>query len=142
MGGTGDIESVGWNIGASVAAQGFSMTGQYYDGEAIGPILFADGGGFGFNCNDSGCKEGDNDGYYVQAAYTFNGTTKIGGGYGESTQDRDDMYDILHIDRELWTVGVYHDVNSWLKVVAEYSNFDPGPGAEQDTFSIGGFLLW
>ena len=26
-GGMGDIETVGWNIGASVAAQGFSMTG-------------------------------------------------------------------------------------------------------------------
>ena len=37
---TGDVESVGWNIGAQVAAQGFSMTGQYYDGEALGTLLF------------------------------------------------------------------------------------------------------
>ena len=140
MGGTGDIESVGWNIGAQVAAQGFSMTGQYYDGEALGAVLFNPGGGQGFNCNDTVCKEADNDGYYVQAAYTFNGATKIGGGYGESTQDGDD-YGNLDMDREMWTVGVYHDVNSWLKVIAEYSNFETG-GAEQDTFSVGGFLLW
>ena len=51
------------------------------------------------------------------------------------------MYGIGKTERELWTVGVYHDVNSWLKVVAEYSNFDAGAG-ETDTFSLGGFLLW
>lgn len=141
LGGTGDVESVGWNIGAQVAAQGFSMTGQYYDGEALGSVLFNLGGGDGFNCNATDCQEADNDGYYVQAAYTFNGATKIGGGYGESKQDADAMYNIAAADRELWTVGVYHDVNSWLKVVAEYSNFDAGAG-DTDTFSLGGFLLW
>ncbi|MDE0510728.1 MAG: porin [Gammaproteobacteria bacterium] len=143
-GGTGDIETVGWNIGASVAAQGFSMTGQYYDGEALGVILFSSGGGFGFNCSAMGCNEADNDGFYVQAAYTFNGTTKIGGGYGESSQDADMMYDISGFESDLWTIGVYHDVTSWLKVVAEYGNYshDILGHDDVDTFSIGGFLLW
>lgn len=137
----GDVESVGWNIGATVSAQGFSMTGSYYDGEALGSVLFALGGGDAFGCSEMGCNEADNDGFYVQSSYTFNGTTKIGGGYGESTQDEDAMYGIAAADRELWTVGVYHDVNSWLKVIAEYSNFDAGAGST-DTFSLGGFLLW
>ena len=139
-GGTGDIESVGWNVGATVNASGFSVTGSYYNGEALGSVLFALGGD-GFNCNSTGCKEADNDGFYVQSSYTFNGTTKIGGGYGESRQDADAMFGIGKSERELWTVGVYHDVNSWLKVIAEYSNFDAGAG-ETDTFSLGGFLLW
>ena len=137
----GDVESVGWNVGATVNASGFSVTGSYYNGEALGSVLFALGGGDAFNCNDMGCNEADNDGFYVQSSYTFNGTTKIGGGYGESRQDADMMYDIGKVERELWTVGVYHDVNSWLKVIAEYSNFDSGAG-ETDTFSLGGFLLW
>lgn len=143
-GGTGDVESVGWNIGASVAAEGFSMTGQYYDGEALGVILFSSGGGFGFNCSAMGCNEADNDGFYFQAAYTFNGTTKIGGGYGESRQDGDAMYGIPKWESDLWTVGVYHDVTSWLKVVAEYGNYshDILGHDDVDTFSIGGFLLW
>ena len=142
MGGTGDVESVGWNIGASIAAQGFSMTGQYYDGEALGVILFSSGGGFGFNCDAMGCSEADNDGFYVQASYTFNGTTKIGGGYGESNQDANSMNPGWESD--LWTVGVYHDVTSWLKVVAEYGNYshDILGHDDVDTFSIGGFLLW
>ena len=140
-GGTGDVESVGWNVGATVNASGFSVTGSYYDGEALGSVLFALGGGDAFDCNNTGCNEADNDGFYVQSSYTFNGTTKIGGGYGESRQDADLTYGIGKVERELWTVGVYHDVNSWLKVIAEYSNFDAGAG-DTDTFSIGGFLLW
>lgn len=137
----GDVESVGWNVGATVSASGFSMTGSYYDGEALGSVLFALGGGDAFGCTEMGCNEADNDGFYFQGSYTFNGTTKIGGGYGESTQSADAMYGIGETERELWTVGVYHDVNSWLKVIAEYSNFDAGAG-DTDTFSLGGFLLW
>ena len=146
--GQGDVETVGWNIGAEVSAQGFSMTGQYYDGEALGTLLFNPGpslGNEGFNCVDSrGCNEADNDGFYVQASYTFNGTTKIGGGYGESNQDADAAYGIPSSQGELWTVGVYHDVNSWLKVVAEYGNYENTLVGQKDvdTFSIGGFLLW
>ena len=146
--GHGDVETVGWNIGAQVAAQGFSMTGQYYDGEALGTLLFNPGPSLaneGFGCVDGvGCNEADNDGFYVQAAYTFNGTTKIGGGYGESTQDANMAYGIPKSQGELWTVGVYHDVNSWLKVIAEYGNYENSllGQKEVDTFSIGGFLLW
>ena len=140
----GDVESVGWNIGAEVSAQGFSVTGQYYDGEALDTLLFNTGALGGFGCIQSGCKEADNDGFYVQASYTFNGTTKVGGGYGESKQDADMMYGISELQGDLWTIGVYHDVNSWLKVIAEYGNYsnDTLGQDDVDTFSIGGFLLW
>ena len=140
----GDVESVGWNVGAQVSAQGFSVTGQYYSGEALDTLLFNTGVLGGFGCNANGCKEADNDGFYVQASYTFNGTTKIGGGYGESKQDGDATYGISELQGDLWTVGVYHDVNSWLKVIAEYGNYsnDTLGQDDVDTFSIGGFLLW
>ena len=143
-GGTGDVETVGWNIGAEVTASGFNVGGQYYDGEALGVLVFSSGAGFGFNCNAMVCKEAKNDGFYVQAGYTFNGATKIGGGYGESRQDADMMYGIAKQEGTLWTVGVYHDVNSWLKVIAEYGNYDHTilNQKDVDTFSIGGFLLW
>jgi len=43
-------------------------------------------------------------------------------------------------------VGVYHDITSWLKVVAEYSNvqdeFHGGEEQESDVFSVGGFFFW
>lgn len=44
------------------------------------------------------------------------------------------------------TVGVYHDVTSWFKVVAEYSRVEnewhDGASVEADVFSAGGFFLW
>lgn len=143
-GGTGDVESVGWNIGAEVTASGFNVGGHYYDGDALDTLLFNTGGLGGFGCNATACKEADNDGFYIQAGYTFNGTTKIGGGYGESRQDANSDYGIGRIQTELWTVGVYHDVNSWLKVIAEYGNYESNllNQKDVDTFSIGGFLLW
>ena len=56
----------------------------------------------------------------------------------------DPMYGIAEVQGDLWTLGVYHDVNSWLKVVAEYGNYsnDTLGQDDVDTFSIGGFLLW
>ena len=150
MGGTGDVESVGWNVGAEVTANGFNVGGSYYSGDALGPLLFtrgtnADGTvGLGYGCSASTCDEADNDGFYIQAGYTFNGTTKVGGGYGESRQDGDSAFNIFDVESELWTIGVYHNVNSWLKVIAEYGNYESTLlGFEDvDTFSIGGFLLW
>ena len=143
-GGTGDVESVGWNIGAEVTASGFNVGGHYYDGDALDTLLFNTGALGGFGCNATACKEADNDGFYIQAGYTFNGTTKIGGGYGESRQDANATYNIGEVQTELWTVGVYHDVNSWLKVIAEYGNYESSllNQKDVDTFSIGGFLLW
>lgn len=143
-GGTGDVESVGWNIGAEVTASGFNVGGHYYDGDALDTLLFNTGTLGGFGCNATACKEANNDGFYIQAGYTFNGTTKIGGGYGESRQDANATYNIGRVQSELWTVGVYHDVNSWLKVIAEYGNYENNLLGQKDvdTFSIGGFLLW
>lgn len=144
QGGTGDVESVGWNIGAEVTASGFNVGGHYYDGDALDTLLFNTGALGGFGCNATACKEADNDGFYIQAGYTFNGTTKVGGGYGESRQDANATYGISRVQTELWTVGVYHDVNSWLKVIAEYGNYESTllNQKDVDTFSIGGFLLW
>src|SRR5690606_20151374 len=34
LGGTGDVDSFGWNIGVDVKFGGFNVVGSYYDGEA------------------------------------------------------------------------------------------------------------
>lgn len=114
-----DVESMGYNVGLDVSFQGFNVVGSYYGGEALGSQLFNTGiGGDGFSCGvingTPGCEEADNDGYYIQGSYTFNGATKIGVSYGESTQDATTL--TPRVDNTLLTVGVYHDVNSWLKV--------------------------
>ena len=42
------------------------------------------------------------------------------------------------------TLGVYHDVNANLKLVAEYSKVedDAANGLDQDIFSLGGFVFF
>jgi len=141
--GVDDVELFGYNVGIDVNMGGFNLMGSYYDGEALGSIFINDLGNFG--CTATTCAEADNDGYIIQGAYTFNGTTKVGVSYGESTQGGNAAFGISGYENELWSVGVYHDVNSWLKVVAEYNQQDssfPGLGHEADSFSIGGFILW
>ena len=136
----GDVTSVGMNIGAKVTAGGLSLVGSWFDGEAIGTIRTLDSfSGNAFTCSGANCTEADNDGYYIQAMYNMNGATNVGLSYGESNQDVDSAGNTLD-SNELTTVGVYHDVNSWLKLVAEY-NMQSG-AQENDHLSLGGFIFW
>ena len=141
-GATGDIESFGWNIGADIKFGGFNVVGSYYDGQALGALLFALGGGDAWACSVTNCDEADNDGGYIQGSYTFNGKTKVGISWGYSSQD-DNLAGAPDVDNELWTVGVYHDVNSWLKVIAEYNDHKSDFLANKaQSFSVGAFILW
>jgi hypothetical protein len=146
-GGYDDITSWGINLGLDIWFGGFNIAGSWYTGEAIGMVFFNETSGSGFACGGGSCHEADNDGFYVQGGYKFNGKTLVGASYGESNQDSDTFN--TSEENEMWTVGVYHDVNSWLKLVAEYSNQEStgtngllsGLG-EADVFSVGGFILW
>ena len=136
----GDVTSVGMNLGAKVSAGALSLVGSWFDGEAIGTIRTLDSfSGNAFTCAGTTCTEADNDGYYIQAMYNMNGKTNIGLSYGESSQDADAAGNTAD-SNELTTVGVYHDVNSWLKLVAEY-NMQSG-AQENDHLSLGGFIFW
>jgi hypothetical protein len=153
-GGNSDVDSTGYNVGVDVAFGGFDVVGSYYGGKALGTWLFNLGGGDGTLCGTVACKEADNEGYYVQGSYTFNGKTKLGVSYGVSRQDAIKAPKVLALGapvgsgigrkNSLLTVGVYHDVTSWLKVVAEYNTYRANQvfGFKADGFSVGGFLLW
>jgi len=141
----GDVTSVGLNFGTKVSAGGLSLVGSFFTGEAIGTVRtltsFNDGAGTqnAFICTGTSCTEADNDGYYIQAMYNLNGATNLGISYGESNQDADAAGNGAD-SNELTTIGVYHDVNSWLKVVGEY-NIQNGHQS-QDHLSLGGFIFW
>jgi hypothetical protein len=136
----GDVTSIGVNFGAKVSAGGLSIVGSFFDGEAIGTVRTLDSiGGNAFTCAGTACTEADNDGYYIQAMYNFNGSTNVGASYGESNQDADAAGNFAE-SNELTTIGVYHDVNSWLKLVAEY-NMQSG-FQNNDHLSLGGFIFW
>jgi hypothetical protein len=159
----GEATVHGWGVGAEGKYAGFSLTGYYYGGQGLGRSLQFHGG---TACDALGqtCEEADNDGYYVQGMYTFNGKTKLGMSYGQSTEDAFGLRTIAEgnganermsrdVELDMWTIGVYHDMSSWLKLVAEYSHqkndfgenkFTGSSGAatEADIFSVGTFFFW
>lgn len=154
-GATQDVTVTGFGAGADLKLGPWNVLGYYYTGEGLGRSLQFVGG---TRCNAGGttCQEADADGYYVQGSYTFNGKTKVAGSYGESTEDGFDanvnagLGGTPDADLSMWTVGVYHDVNSWMRLIAEYSNAEnefeggglPDATSESDTFSLGTFLFW
>ena len=84
--------------------------------------------------------------YNVAGTSTFNGKTKVGLSYGETTQDATAalaaaVTTAAAQSNELTTIGVYHDVNSWLKVVAEY-NDQSGQFGKISNLAVGGFIFW
>ncbi len=175
QGASDDVTVNGWGAGAELKFGGAALTGYYYDGAGLGRSLQFVGGTL---CNGfvaagvvdanahivgSSCEATNNDGFYVQGTYTFSGKTKVGASYGESTEDAysdnviraSGLSELQARDAELsmWTIGVYHDVNSWLKLIAEYSassndfgqnvlTLDGGAETNSDTFSIGSFFFW
>ena len=141
---TGEVSTTGINVGLKVAAGGVGLVGSWYSGEALGTARQVDTNSY--TCNATACTEADADGYYMQATYNISPATKIGLSYGESTQDATAALAVqvttaAALSNELTTIGVYHDVNSWLKVVAEY-NDQSGQFGKISNLAVGGFIFW
>ena len=132
----------GVDIGATVAAAGFGLTGYYYNGEGMGTTTF------GSNAvNASGVKR-DTDGGYLQATYTLPTKTKVGIAYGVSTLDKAGTEDGAGLvkDNERITVGIYHPLTKHLNLVAEFNNIESkshnGLKNENNSGSLGAILFF
>jgi hypothetical protein len=106
-------------VGGTLSASGFELMAQYSDSEA-------------------GSTEWDQ--YIVQAGYRFGGSTLVSANYAELEDKNAATDDTI----EKWTVGVYHDVNSNLKLVAEYTQVedDDDDAYDQEIFGLGGFIFF
>jgi len=124
------------DIGATISANGFGLTGYYYNGKGAGTTLF---GAYGA----SGTNKRDSDGGYIQATYILPTKTKIGLAYGISNLDQaaGESNSSLVKSNERYTVGVYHPLTKHLNLVAEYNNVQSeshGNGKqESQTYSLG-----
>ena len=142
---TGDVTTQAINLGINANMGPMGFVASFYDGEALGAVRVADTNSY--TCTATACTEADADGHYIQGTYTMGGKTKIGLSYGESNQDRNDAGVVAPVNNaaersnELVTIGVYHDVNSWLKVVAEY-NDQSGQFGKITNYAVGGFIFW
>jgi hypothetical protein len=113
-------------VGGTLKVAGFEAMAQYSDASD----------------KDNGAVETEWNQYLVQAGYRFAGTTLVSAQYAELTDDTTGVGANDSIDK--WTVGVYHDVNANLKLVAEYTAVedDNSAAVDQDIFALGGFVFF
>jgi predicted porin len=128
-----------WTVGGTLTVGGFEFMAQYSDAEDT--IVEADG----VTLNEAEWSQ-----YVVQAGYRVGGTTLVSVNYSELEDDssaalRTARYGNASDDTiERVTVGIYHDVNANLKLVAEYTSVedDVDTGLDVDIFSLGGFIFF
>jgi len=114
-----------WTVGGTLAVAGFEAMAQYSDAE-----------------DEDAASETEWSQYLVQAGYRFAGTTLVSAQYAELTDDSKGVGSDDSIEK--WTVGIYHDVNSNLKLVAEYTAVedDNSDLVDQQIYSLGGFVFF
>jgi len=109
------------DVGATVSAAGFGLTGYYAKGKGMGTTLqLRDGFDTTGNARDS--RD-----YYVQATYTIpNVATKLGVSFGESKLEGNGAADTglggSDYKNKMTTVGAYHPLTKHVNLVAEYSD--------------------
>lgn len=126
-----------WTVGGTLKVSGFEFMAQYSDSEnAYSPTL-----------------EAEWEQFVVQAGYRFAGTTLVSVNYSE-LEDKEAANSaaaggltpasLSDDTAERITFGVYHDVTSNLKLVAEYTKVehDDDELLDQDIFALGGFVTW
>jgi predicted porin len=116
-----------WTVGGTLTVGGFEFMAQYSDSEGA----------------SDAATELEWDQYIVQAGYRFGGTTLVSANYSE-LEDKSPGKDPNNEDAERITLGIYHDVNSNLKLVAEYTKVenDNEDLLDQDIIAIGGFVFF
>jgi hypothetical protein len=135
-----------WTVGGTLKIAGFEFMAQYSDSEdgTAGSAATFDTSTGAFVAVPAVASEKlEWDQYVIQAGYRFGGTTLVSANYSELEDKSSSAVDGAD-ESERITVGVYHDVNSNLKLVAEYTKVenDDSDVLDQDIFAIGGFMFF
>jgi predicted porin len=118
----GSVEGIAY--GARIAMAGFQFTASAFDQEGISSVL----------ADATVASNVDSDGYLLQASYSANGH-RIVLSHGETEVNGADS-------QEMDSIAYFYDVNSNLKLIAEYDMAETGAGNETDQFAIGAALSW
>jgi len=130
------------DIGGTINANGFGLTGYYYTGSGAGRTAL------GLDGFTAAGQKRDSDGGYIQATYVLPTKTKLGVAYGISNLDglAADIATNLVKENERVTVGLYHPLTKHLNIVAEYNNVESKAQnlntAESKTYSAGAILFF
>ena len=142
---TGAVNGRGGSAGLGVGVSVLDLIASGFWAEGMGTFQQFDGG-------DSLDRTGapvSSKGFLLQASAKID-KTKFGANYGQVMADRTTDQNTVNAPvierRQALTFGVYHDLNSWLKLVAEYSWYDlkwyGGASQSGNVATVGGFFFW
>jgi len=141
---TGAVNGYGGAAGVDVGVSGFDVVGSGFWAKGMGTYQQYDGAD-SFDAQGNPIISG---GFLVQATYQAD-KTKIGINFGETFPQNGNTFNLK--TRTSVTVGVYHDLTSWLKLVAEYSWYGltwngvaggSNPSQNGNVLALGGFFFW
>jgi predicted porin len=139
---TYEIDATAVDLGATMTFGNAGLTAYVYSGDGAGTTFWG-------YLGNSGGKERESDGGYVQATYVIPTGTKLGVAYGVSKLDcasGETCQSTLVKENKRWTVGAYHPLTKHLNLVAEYNNIESdsqgGTSAEYDSMSLGAILFF
>ncbi|MEK9778160.1 MAG: porin [Methylophilaceae bacterium] len=139
---TNEIDATAVDLGATMTMGNAGLTAYVYSGDGAGTTFWG-------YLGNSGGKERESDGGYVQATYVIPTGTKLGVAYGVSKLDcasGETCQATLVKENKRWTVGAYHPLTKHLNLVAEYNNIESdsqgGTSAEYDSMSLGAILFF
>jgi predicted porin len=119
--GTTTVDSTGLGYGIKASVAGLTLAASGFTSKGDNPVLAV----------NAAIQEEDADGFLIQGSYAF-GSNRVVISYGETDADPNGLGPVLgDFETESTTIGLFHDVNSNFKLVAEYNMF------EQKTKSTG-----
>lgn len=138
----GTVDASGGAAGLGLTVSGFDVMASGFAGKGLGTDVQLTGGLAGVDPVSS-------KGFLVQATYKP-GKTKFGVSFGQTMVDQTAAQaaaaDQSLEQRMSLTLGVYHDLTSWLRLVAEYSWYQLdwyGPASQTgNVLGAGGFFFW
>ncbi len=147
-----EFTSLGGNVGGQLSMAGLTMTASYYRGQGLGTLFMqqADSIGCIGGADAKQCSEAENHGGYGQVTYMIphggDSKTTLGVSWGYSETEVDKAANGWTKDQinKGYSGGVYHDVNSWLKLIVEYNNYEYRNLLTRDVqgASLGAFMFW
>lgn len=115
-------DAQGVAYGARYSTGGLQLTASGFNQEGISATL----------ANTTTGTDIDSDGFLLQASYSF-GASRVVASYGETEAGTEVT--------ELNSLAYFYDINSNLKLIAEYDQYEASSG-DIDQFAIGAALTW
>jgi predicted porin len=131
----------GQELGAKIGVGDFEAVGYVFSGDGLG--LSTVGAQFNRGSDGNGNRV-KSDGQFLQGTYKF-GANKLGVNYGQN-KDKDGGL-AGEITNKAYTVGLYHTLNKYITLVAEYNqekitDNDVRKDTKNNSISLGGIIFF